>query len=227
VVNQNNCLCASGNLVVDPDGTTTGVADKVGFLYTTATGVAFARSVNGGLTWTQAVVDPTGGGSTMESHPMVADAGGGALVAVWLEVTWSAAWVRFSRSSNWGLTWSAPVVIVGTGTSTYPSVAASGSKVAVSLYRTTSTGTPGTVPASATWMLSYLDSFDGGSTFSALQVADPTAVKVGPVCAGISCTSGTELGTLHGIALDAAGKANIAYARSTGTTTEIRYVREL
>jgi hypothetical protein len=110
-------------------------------------------------------------------------------------------------------------------------VSAKGSKISVSLYHTTAVGSPSTVPGSAVWYEKYLESTNGGSTFTALATADPTAVKKGPICTdGINCDGNRELGDFQQVAIDKAGKANLAYNRSLNSTTgdvQVRTVRQL
>ena len=159
----------------------------------------------------------------------MANAGGGRLVAVWLEELGRSSRVRYAASSNWGSTWSAPRTLVNAGASVYPWVAAAGLKVAVSLYHTMAKGTPGTVPESAQWFEAYRESTDGGATFSPLQSVDPTPVKTGPICTeGTGCSGDRELLDFQSDTLDGAGRADLAYTRSIDgqTNTELRFVRE-
>jgi hypothetical protein len=228
-LDQGNCLCPPGSMVSEAGSAPAGTDDRIGVIYTTGTGINFSRSVNGGLTWIRSTIDATGGGSTLEAFPVVANAGGGNLVAAWLEVNSGNSKVWFASSTNWGATWTAPKTIVTTGTSVFPWIDAKGSKVGVSLYHTTATGTPSNVTGSAQWNLKYLESIDGGATWSALTTADSTAVKTGPICTdGLNCGSDRELGDFQMIALDGAGKANIAYVRSIDGNfdTEIRFVKQ-
>jgi hypothetical protein len=236
-LDQGNCICPPGYMIAEPGNGAAGTNDKVGVIYTTATGVNFSRSLNGGLTWARSTVDPTGGASTIESFPVVANAGGNNLVAVWMENTGSSSRIMAATSGNWGATWNAPYAIVNTGTSVFPWVDARGGHVAVTLYHTTATGGPDNVANSAQWFIKYLDT-DGllsGSTlvaqpaFTALTTADATAVKTGPICTdGINCSADRELGDFQMVALDANVKANISYVRSIdgNFNTEIRYVRQ-
>ena len=85
-----------------------------------------------------------------------------------------------------------------------------------------------TVPASAQWFESYLESTDSGATFSALQTADPTPVKTGIVCTGgINCGDGRQLGDFQQVALDNAGHAVLAYDRViSGNDTEVRFLAQ-
>ena len=216
-VDQEFCLCPPGNLIA--------TKDNVGVIYTTGTGVKFAHSTNGGLTFSNTVVSPDGAASTSDAFPVVADSGGGKLVAAWLETTTGAASVHFSTSPDWGKTWTAPRTInTGTGTPVYPWIAASGSKVSISMYHSPTVGNPATVPANAQFFESYLESVDGGSTFGALTTIDATPAKTGPVCTGgISCNGGRELGDFQTVTLDNAGKADVSYVRVDNGTTQVMF----
>jgi hypothetical protein len=227
---QAGCICPPGTLIAE-NGSALGLADKVGFVYATASGgVNFARSTNGGVTFSQVTVGPATAGDTTTAFPVVANGGGGHLAAVWLEVDGtSASVVKAARSSDWGATWSPPQILVDAGTSLYPWVAAQGQKVAVSLYHTAGAGTPTTVPEDAQWFESYLESTDGGGTFSALETVDPTPVKTGPICTeGINCSGDRELLDFQSDALDGQGRANLTWTRSIDgvADTELRFARQ-
>ena len=230
-VDQTGCICPSGNLISEAGGGLLGSGDKVGFVYATSTGgVNFARSTNGALTFSNVSVSPASDADTTQAFPVVANAGGGHLVAVWLEIFGtSSSRVQISTSSDWGSTWSTPRTIVSGGASVYPWVDASGSKVAVSLYHTTTPGEPNTVSNSAQWFETYLESTDGGATFSAPQTVDPTVVKTGPICTqGTGCSSDRELLDFQSVALDPSARANLAWTHSIdgNSNTELRFVRE-
>jgi hypothetical protein len=229
-VDQTGCICPPGNLISENGGGLLGTSDKVGFVYATSTGgVNFARSTNGGLTFTQSTVGPASSADTTQAFPVVANGGNGHLAAVWLENVGNASRIRYSDSANWGSSWSAPRTLVGAGASVYPWVAASGSKVAVSLYHTDATGTSETVPENAQWSESYLESTDGGATFSALQNVDPTPVKNGPICTeGTGCSGDRELLDFQSDTLDNAGNADLTYTRSINgvSDTELRFVHQ-
>jgi hypothetical protein len=225
VVDQTGCVCPPGNLIAEDGGL---LGDKVGVIFATSTGgVGFSRSSNSGLTFSVSPVSPAGSANTGLAFPVVANAGGGHLYATWLEVTGNSSSVHFSSSGDWGATWNAPRTIVGSGTSVYPWVAARGSKVSVSLYWNSSTATPDTTASGVSWFESYLESADGGATFSALSTVDPTAVKTGPVCtSGINCSGNRQLGDFQSVAIDGAGRANVAYNRVNGSVTEVRFCRQ-
>ena len=120
-------------------------------------------------------------------------------------------------------------LMVSGGASVYPWVDSKGSKVAVSLYHTSTAGEPNTVPDSAQWFETYLESTDGGATFSAPQTIDPTAVKTGPICTGgTGCSGDRELLDFQSLALDPAGRANVTWTHSIdgASDTELRFARE-
>jgi len=226
VLDQTGCICPPGNMVSEDGGLT---GDKVGGVYSTSTGgVGFYRSVNGGLTFTNTSPGPASSATTSNAFPSVADGGNGKLAVVWEADTGSST-VWLNTSNDFGATWGTPRQIVTSGTSLYPWVAYQGSKIAVSLYHTSASGNPGSVSSSAQWFESFLESTDGGATFSALQTADPTVVKTGPVCTdGINCSSDRELGDFQQVAIDGAGHAVMSYCRSidNNSNTEIRFVKE-
>jgi hypothetical protein len=229
-LDQTGCVCPPGTLISENGGGLFGSKDKVGFVYSTSTGgVNFARSTNGALTFSQSTVQPASSADTTQSFPVVSNAGGGHLAAVWQDVIGNSSVVRYSSSSDWGQTWSTPRTLVSSGTSLYPWVAASGSKVAISVYHTDASGVPSSVPESAQWLESYLESTDGGASFSALQTVDPTPVKTGPICTeGINCSGDRELLDFQSLALDAADRANLTWTRSIDgqTNTELRFAKQ-
>ncbi|MCU1456459.1 MAG: exo-alpha-sialidase [Actinomycetia bacterium] len=222
---QGGCVCPPGNLIAAAGGLT---GDKVGVIYSTAAGgVNFAHSANGGLTFTNTPVGPATTGATDGNFPVVADAGGGHLVATWTEVDGNTDKVLYNESRDWGATWGNARTLVASGTSVYPWIAAQGSKVSISLYHTDEVATPDTVSAAAQWFESYLESTDGGATFSALSSIDPIAAKTGIVCTGgINCTTGREFGDFQSVTLDNAGRANVSYDRVSGSGTQTMFDRQ-
>jgi hypothetical protein len=229
-LDQTGCICPSGTLIAEAGGLF-GLGDRVGLIYATSTGgVKFARSTNGGLTFASTVVSPASGVDTAANFPIVANAGSGHLVAVWLEITGGQTRVRFNDSADWGATWNQSRTLVGTGTSVFPWVDARGSKVAVTLYHTTAVATPDTAPESAVWFEEYLESTNGGASFSSLLTIDPTPVKTGPICTeGANCTEDRELLDFQSVVIDAAGRSNATWTRSIDNVsdTEIRFARQM
>ncbi|MFC9997693.1 sialidase family protein [Nocardia sp. NPDC127526] len=229
LLDQEGCLtCSAGGVIAAPGPTL--LNDRVGVIFNAQNGgVKFTRSLDGGLTWSVRTIVPTGTSNSTLAFPVVADADGANLVAAWMEVTDTRSTVRIATSTDWGDTWSAPRTIVGAGTSVFPWVAAKGSKVSVSLYwNAGATTADGTAPETP-WYESYLESTDFAETFSPLITADPTPVKIGPICTGgSSCGANRELGDFQMVALDNLGRANLTYNRSiaNGSNVEIRYVRQ-
>jgi hypothetical protein len=224
-LDQTGCVCPPGNLIAEGGGL---LGDKVGVIYATSTGgVNFARSTNSGLTFTNVAVAPASSSDTSTNFPVVAAAGGGRLVAVWLAVDGSTDRVMYNQSADWGASWGTPRAVVSAGTSVYPWIDAHGSMVSISLYHTSDVATPDTVSSSAQWFESYLESSDGGATFSALTTIDPVPAKTGIVCtSGVNCSSGREFGDFQTVTIDALGRANVAYDRVTGGTIQTMFDRQ-
>jgi hypothetical protein len=226
---QTGCVCPPGNLIAEGGGGLLGTNDKVGLIYSTSSGgVNFARSTNGGLTFTNVAVSPASNADTGQGFPVVANAGGGNLDAVWMEVDGNSSTVHFARSSDWGATWTDRKALVTAGTSLYPWVASEGSKVAVSLYHTDAAGTPSTAPESAQWFEQYMESTDGGATFSAPATVDPTVVKTGPICTeGINCSGDRELLDFQSLTVSG-GVSDLTWTRSIDgvSNTELRFARQ-
>ncbi|MDQ1686099.1 MAG: hypothetical protein QOC82_2836 [Frankiaceae bacterium] len=225
-LDQTGCICPPGNMVAEDGGI---LGDKVGGVYATSVGgVGFYRSTNGGLTFSNTTPGPASNATTDAAFPVVADGGNGKLAVVWLAIDGNTSSVLFTTSTDFGATWATPKTIVSGGASVYPWVAYSGSRVVVSLFHSTTSGTPDSVGSSAKWFESFLDSSNDGGTWNALQTVDATAVKSGPVCTqGINCGSDRQLGDFQQIALDNAGKAVMTYVHViSGNNTEIRFVRE-
>ena len=225
-LDQTGCICPPGNIVSEDGGI---LGDSVGGVYATSVGgVGFYRSTNGGLTFTNTTPGPASNATTNDAFPVVADNGNGRLAVVWQAVLGNTSTVWFTTSSDFGATWAPARQIVTSGSSLYPWVAYRGGKIAISLYHTDAAGTPDTVAEGSQWFESYLESTDGGATFSALQTADPTPVKSGPVCTGgINCSADRELGDFQQVAIDSAGHALMSYCRSIDNVsdTEIRVVK--
>src|SRR5437763_4005028 len=111
-VDQTGCVCPPGTLIAEGGGVP-GLSDKVGFVYATSSGgVKFARSTNGGLTFTNVDVGPASSGDTTQAFPVVANGGSNKLSAAWLEDDGNSSGIKYSQSSGWGATGSAPRTIV-------------------------------------------------------------------------------------------------------------------
>jgi hypothetical protein len=229
-LDQTGCICAPGNLIAQAGGGTLGSGDKVGLIYSTSSGgVKFAGSSNGALTFSNVNVQPESANDTTHAFPVVANAGGNHLVATWLNVQGATSSIAYSDSHDWGATWSAPRTLVSGGASVYPWIAARGSKVAISLYHTSTAGTPDTVPGSAQWFETYLESSNEGTTFSAPVSVDSTPAKAGPICTeGTNCAANRELGDFQSLTLDNQGNAVLSWVRSSnnGARTEVLFTHQ-
>jgi hypothetical protein len=230
-LDQTGCVCPPGNIIAEDGGASVAglTGDKVGGVYATSDGgVGYYRSTNGGLTFTNTRPGPASSATTNAAFPAVADNGGGKLVVVWLAIEGNTSNVWLNTSNDFGATWGTPRTLVTAGANVYPWVAYRAGKIAVSLYHSGTAGTPDTVPSSAQWFESYLESTDGGATFSALQTVDPTSVKSGPVCtAGINCAGDRQLGDFQQVAIDNGGHAVMSYDRViSGNDTEVRFVAQ-
>ena len=226
-LDQTGCICPPGNIISEDGGL---LGDKVGGVFATSDGgVGFYRSTNGGLTFTVTRPGPASSATTNAAFPAVADNGNGRLAVVWQAEDATSSTVWLATSSDFGATWSQPRQIVTGGTSLYPWVAYRNGTLAVSLYHTDAVAAaPDNVAEGSQWFESYLSSTDGGATFTALQTADPTPVKTGPVCTGgINCAGDRELGDFQQVAIDNAGHSVMSYVRSLdgAADTEIRFVK--
>jgi hypothetical protein len=220
VLDQTGCICPPGNIVAQGGGLFT---DRIAFVYATTTrGFGFARSTNGGLTWTNTYPGESVNPGGIVVFPVIATDGNGRLAVVWQPA--GSGDVFLVRSNNFGGTWSAPRRIEGDGTSVYPWVAFKDGKIAVSYYHTTAVAEEADlVPEGAVWTLSYRDNGDDFATRTDIE-----AVKTGPICTqGINCAEDRELGDFQSIDLDGTGRAVIAYNRSLPNgDVEVRFVKE-
>jgi hypothetical protein len=146
---------------------------------------------------------------------LAVDPTNGTLYAAWSD----AHTVALSRSTDHGVSWSAPTTVSTTPvvTAVFPWIAARSGKVDVVYYGTTSTSKD---DPSAVWNVYMAQSTDAGAHFSQLQVS-PHPNHVGPICTqGIACAAGTRnLLDLFEVALDPkSGNAGIIYTDDTLTT---------
>jgi hypothetical protein len=84
------------------------------------------------------------------------------------------------------------------------------------------------VPESAQWFETYLESTDGGATFSAPETADPTVVKTGPICTeGINCSGGRELLDFQSLTING-GTSYLTWTHSIDNVqdTELRFAKQ-
>src|SRR6266571_5932428 len=96
-LDRTGCICPPGNIIAEGASAAT---DKVGVIYADSSGgVGFAKSTNGALTFSRTTIATTNGADTSTNFPVVANAGGNKLVAVWQEVVSNTTRVRLSMSS--------------------------------------------------------------------------------------------------------------------------------
>jgi hypothetical protein len=123
--------------------------------------------------------------------------------------------VRVAHSADRGETWPLDeIVTVSTGgTAMFPWVDARDGKVAVTWYGAdNATGNPNTVPGNTEWKVKYVEAQPWVNGFTAPVDASQGVVKRGIICtAGISCTTGRELGDFLQVAIDLEGKSLISY----------------
>src|SRR4051812_18596021 len=120
-VDQTGCVCPPGNLIAEGTGAMAGMSDKVGLIYATSTGgVNFARSTNGGLTFTNVAVGPASDAATNGNFPVVANGGGGHPFPVWQGGVGNTSNIAHAPSKDWGGTWSGQRILLPRGSSGVP-----------------------------------------------------------------------------------------------------------
>jgi hypothetical protein len=188
--------------------------------YVSGNQMFIATSNDAGATWTVSKASYLKNLATTSIENMALDGQN-----LWLAYVDNSYQIQVIHSPDRGATWehpaaglAVPAQVSESGSNVYPWIAARNGKVAVSWYgNATGSGTP--EGASGQWDLMYseLTGHDeyGNMTFSTPVVAAPR-VKVGPICLkGVECTADRELGDFQSIAIDAAGKANIAFISGT------------
>lgn len=216
----------SGQLLADDTG-------FVGFPYIEGGRMKFAGSPDEGKTWTVRNVsyfsDSFGG------HIQGAAMVGNTIHVVYTSSVGYGVRVKYARSTDKGLTWfgndvvpefnggALPIDLGSAGSSMFPWVAASGSKVAATWYQayTSTSGPllstptdPNVVSAGAKWRLMYTESLDSGNTWTVPVPVEAAAAQSGPICTnGIACTGGRQLGDFQQVLIDGNGKSVIIYAR--------------
>jgi hypothetical protein len=182
--------------------------------------VAVARSSDGGVTWKTATVfsAPRGAAENNIFPSLAVDPGNGAVYATWSDQ----AHVYVSKSTDHGLSWSAPKVVTAApvATAVMPWVAAQDGVVDVVYYGTSTAGNSNT-ETSAVWNVYVAQSLNGGGSFAQTKVS-PHPNHLGEVCTGgISCAPGTRnLLDLFEVAIDPQnGRMAVIYTDDTLSTT--------
>ena len=178
-----------------------------------------ARSLDGGATFTVSLVAQRLGTPDYGFVAGAADAAG-ALYVAWVDQgTYS---LVYSRSSDRGRTWSAPMQVNPVGTSAVlPWLAAGrGGDVAIGWYGSTSTVRPDLQPATATWLPYVARSRNAADSSPQWERAalSPSPVHVGPLCvADTSCDPSTRrFGDMMMLAIGADGAIRATYDDDAG-----------
>jgi len=84
------------------------------------------------------------------------------------------------------------------------------------------------VPSGTQWFETYLESSDGGTTFTTPASVSSTPAKTGPICTeGTNCTANRELGDFQSLTLDNLGNANLTWVHSNnGASTEVLFAHQ-
>jgi hypothetical protein len=230
---DSHCACPPGGIAVDPR------TGEVFITYGSENGVVVAGSTDKGLTWTRVAIPGsadigTGWAVTYNFQPVKVDAQGNVYVA-WAQAqdgsidsngnvfAAGGTAIRFSRSTDHGRTWSAPVTAsTTTPTNVFPTLAVERPGVVdVGYYGTTSAGDPGYVPNTASWdvmVSTSRDALEWTPQFEA--VAAVQGIHNGCInmlsSSGCSGTiNGNGLGDFFQIATAPNGTLGIAYASGT------------
>jgi len=139
--------------------------------------------------------------------------------------------VLVTKSTDNGESWSWPTLVsaaVGepdAGSNVFPWIAARNGKVAVAWYGTEDwTGDPNGATG-ANWFVEYVESIDGGQTWTSETHPIATPARVGHICTlGLSCQSGRDLGDFMQLTINDAGLSVLATVSPSGTlvTTQCR-----
>jgi hypothetical protein len=126
---------------------------------------------------------------------------GANLYVAWGDTFFKSTKVAVSR--NRGKTWSGGRTVSGSTNTVFPWIDARAGKVAIAYYGASidQTYTSDEAPSSANWTARYVESLDGGRTYSSPIVAGPG--KRGPICTyGVTCDEGRELGDFLGVTIE-------------------------
>jgi hypothetical protein len=227
------CLCPPGGIAVDPG------SGAVYITYGSQNGLVVASSTDQGLHWNRVAIPGTGSlgdGWTVsyQFQPIRVDSAGNVDVA-WAEaqnagldgngnVLAGGVALRFSRSTDHGATWSAPVTVsTATGTNVFPALAVGAPGTAyVGWYGTAETNDPGSVSDSSSWDLwvaTSTDALDATPSFTAsvaVHGIHSGCIETLPSSGCGGGTNGNGLGDFFEMATAPDGTLGIAYV--VGTT---------
>jgi hypothetical protein len=207
IYNLTQCSGIHGHIKVAPDGTAY-VPNK------NCNGQAgVAVSTNNGLTWT---VHTLPGSSAGTSDPSIGIGADGTVYFGWSDGDGHA---RVAVSRDRGASWSNLQdvgVPFGLQNSAFPAVVAGDANRAAFAFLGTpaggaATGDDPTFPA--VWHLYVAHTYDGGATWTTVDVTPDDPVQRGTICtAGTSCGSTRNLLDFIGIAVDGEGRVLVGYA---------------
>ncbi|HEX9712495.1 MAG TPA: sialidase family protein [Actinomycetota bacterium] len=192
----------TGQLVSDEQGFLAFVWEDGGTLWS-------GYSTDGGETWGQSQPIAT------QVYGLISGVAldGDDMHAVWLSrLDWS---VQYARSADRGATWDAPQTLSAGGSNVFPWVDARDGKVAVTWTAGDAhTGNPDDAAGDVAWVARYVESLDGGTTWSASVDVGPA--KTGKICvSGLSCdldgSGGRELGDFQSVAIMPDGRSVIGF----------------
>lgn len=199
------------------------VSDRAGFLafpYEDGGILRVATSTNDPASWSRSI--PIGS-NVLNLMPTLAMSGNH-LYAAWIDSSNYS--VKLRHSPDRGVTWDqATKTISSGGSNVFVWLDARGDKVSAAWYGTDGNPKDPEID-NGPWFLKYSESINAGGTFTAPVKAVAGAVKTDPVClGGVSCTSGREFGDFLQVAVDAAGKAFIAYVDVTDNS-QVKVVKQ-
>ncbi len=167
--------------------------------------LSIAYSFDEGTTWRSKVIAEDVQGSI----PSIAIDGNN-VYAAWADSLFKGTKVAVSRDR--GRTWSRPRTVSGSANTVFPWIEARKGKVAIAYYAAniSRSYTSDDAPASSVWTARYVESLDGGRTYSAPVVVGPG--KKGPICtAGVICDTGRELGDFLGVTIEPSGRSVVVF----------------
>jgi hypothetical protein len=226
----------NGNQVFDSTGTIYSIFGTSTAAENVATGGSgpihklYIAKSSDGITFTDFPVAIAPSGQTLANiFPVIAVDGSDNLYAVWSQMVASGgpAAIRFSRSTDRGVTWSTPVQVSSTTlkSSVLPWIAAgSAGKIDIVWVGSTNAASPQDVTGNwNVYMAQSLNATAATPTFVQTQVSTQP-IRLGWVCTqGILCTEAADDGRILldfiSVAVDGNGMANIAYGNA-GPDTE-------
>lgn len=207
IYNLLQCGGLHGHVKVAPDGTAYVPNKGCG----TQQGVSV--SANDGLTWT---VRKVTGSTAGENDPSVGIASDG---TVYFGFVGADGHPRIAVSHNKGATWSTPKDVglpFGIQNAVFPSVVAGDPSRAAFAFLGTPTGGAGTgtdVSFPGEWHLYIATTYNGGSTWTTVDVTPNDPVQRGAICLqGTTCGAARNLLDFMDIAVDAEGRVLVAFA---------------